>query len=87
MMFEFDPKKSESNKHKHGIDFNEAQALWLDESRVILPSRNLEEVRYVLIAQLHGVCWAAIFVYRSTNVRIISVRRSRDNEKEIYFNR
>ena len=31
MNFEFDPAKSESNKDKHGIDFAEARALWLDE--------------------------------------------------------
>jgi hypothetical protein len=28
VVFEFDPRKSESNKAKHGIDFIEAQTLW-----------------------------------------------------------
>jgi len=28
--FEFDPEKSVRNKAKHGIDFQEAQALWKD---------------------------------------------------------
>ncbi|CAN5602800.1 hypothetical protein BH24ACT21_BH24ACT21_01120 [soil metagenome] len=31
MEFEFDEAKSQTNKTKHGIDFVEAQALWLDE--------------------------------------------------------
>lgn len=31
MEFEFDERKSAANKAKHGIDFVEAQALWLDE--------------------------------------------------------
>jgi hypothetical protein len=30
MQFEFDEAKSQGNKAKHGIDFIEAQALWLD---------------------------------------------------------
>lgn len=30
MEFEYDPGKSETNKKKHGIDFEEAQALWFD---------------------------------------------------------
>jgi hypothetical protein len=28
--FEYDPDKSLINKAKHGIDFEEARALWLD---------------------------------------------------------
>ena len=28
---EFDAEKSEMNKRKHGVEFVEAQALWLDE--------------------------------------------------------
>jgi len=32
MQFEFDPQKSAVNKDKHGIDFVEAQALWLKGS-------------------------------------------------------
>ena len=28
MIFEYDPKKSEANKAKHGIDFEETKALW-----------------------------------------------------------
>jgi len=30
MLFEFDPIKSEVNRRKHGIDLQEAQALWKD---------------------------------------------------------
>ncbi|MBM4045702.1 MAG: hypothetical protein FJ279_11350 [Planctomycetes bacterium] len=42
MEFEFDPKKSESNKQKHGIDFLEAQALWQDTDRIEVPARTYE---------------------------------------------
>jgi len=39
MEFEFDVQKSESNKKKHGIDFNEAQALWDDPEVIEIPVR------------------------------------------------
>jgi uncharacterized DUF497 family protein len=35
----FDPAKSAANKAKHGIDFIEAQALWLDMDRIDVPAR------------------------------------------------
>ena len=34
MRFEYDPSKSVSNKAKHGIDFDEAQAMWNDDALI-----------------------------------------------------
>jgi uncharacterized DUF497 family protein len=39
--FEWDPAKSTANKAKHGIDFEEAQAIWDDADRVEIPVRRL----------------------------------------------
>ncbi|GAK69067.1 hypothetical protein RRU01S_03_02380 [Agrobacterium rubi TR3 = NBRC 13261] len=86
MEFEFDPAKSASNKDKHGIDFMEAQGLWRDEKRITAPLATEGEERYIMIAQLHGRCWSAIYTYREDRVRIISVRRSRNAEKQNYEN-
>ena len=85
MVFEFDLKKSESNKQKHGIDFEEAQSLWLDYRRVEIRARTEGELRYILIARLNDDIWSAVFAIRSDVIRIISVRKSRNNEKEIYY--
>ena len=38
MNFEFDPKKSDRNKHKHGIDFIAAQGLWNDFDLLEIPA-------------------------------------------------
>ena len=38
MKFEYDPAKSESNKAKHGIDFEEAKELWRDERHIVVDS-------------------------------------------------
>lgn len=85
MQFEFDPAKSEGNRHKHGLDFIEAQALWRDPSLLILLSRDENgEERRMAIGLLDGAHWVVIFVYRSDLVRIISARRARRLEVEIY---
>jgi len=82
--FEFDPAKSMSNKEKHGIDFAEAQALWRDSMRVEVPARTTDEPRWLVIGQINGKHWSAVVTYRQERTRIISVRRSRDEEVAIY---
>ena len=82
-MFEFDKMKSLAKEQKHGLNFEEAQALWQRPS-IMLRSQYPEEERWLLIAEYKNVYWAAIFTYREDNIRIISVRKARDNEKK-YF--
>jgi len=87
MQFEFDPEKSAKNKAKHGIDFVEAQALWQDEDGIRLTVKSLSDaVRFARLACLPstGKHWAAIFTERGEAIRLISVRRARDDEKEFY---
>lgn len=84
MDFEFDPNKSAANKHKHGIDFVEAQALWNDVDRVELPARTVDEPRIVVIGVINGKHWSAVITPRGVKTRIISARRSRREEIEIY---
>ncbi|WP_313057664.1 BrnT family toxin [Agrobacterium cavarae] len=86
MEFEFDPAKSASNKDKHGIDFIEAQSLWLDQRRLVAPPAMEDEARYIMIARLDGKIWSTIFTYRADRIRIISVRRARDKERQHYEN-
>lgn len=84
MTFEFDPAKSLANQEKHGIDFEEAQWLWLDDERVELPSKEPREACYLVIGVIRGRRWAAIVTYRDDRIRVISVRRARKKEIEIY---
>lgn len=84
MEFEFDAAKSKANRDKHGIDFVEAQQLWEDEDRLEIPARTEDEPRYVLIAAFKQKLWSAFFTYRMGRVRLISVRRARQEEKELY---
>lgn len=84
MEFEFDPRKSEGNKRKHGIDFVEAQALWLDVDRIEIPAQTVDEPRTLVIGRIQGQHRSAVVTYREDRIRIISVRRSRREEVEIY---
>ena len=85
MEFEFDASKSKANREKHGIDFVEAQKLWEDEDRLEIPARTEDEPRYVLVAALGQKLWSAFFKYRKERVRLISVRRARKKERELYY--
>ena len=84
MEFEFDETKSRANKGKHGIDFVEAQELWLDEMFVEIPARTEDEPRCVVVGVISGKHWSAVITYRDDRVRIISVRRAREEEVAIY---
>ena len=84
MDFEFDPDKSATNLMKHGIDFLEAQALWEDADRLIVPAKTQGEARYMLVGKMGQKHWSAIFTYRGEAVRIISVRRARKEEVDAY---
>jgi len=84
MIFEFDPPKSTINKKKHGIDFIEAQALWEDPDLLEIPARTTDEQRFLVIGKVAAIHWSGVITYRGENIRIISVRRARDEEIEIY---
>jgi uncharacterized DUF497 family protein len=79
-VFEFDEKKSASNTAKHGIDFEQAQRIWLDTDRVEGAAREVGEERSVVIGIVDGRCWSAFITYREDRIRLISVRRSRPDE-------
>ena len=84
MEFEFDENKSKSNKAKHGIDFVEAQAFWLDELRVKVPARSEDEPRSTVVGRISDGHWSAVLGHRDGRVRLTSVRRSRAEEVAIY---
>ena len=86
MDFECDPRKSASNQRKHGVDFVAAQALWDDPDRLQLPARTQGEARFMMIGKIGAEHWSAIFTFRESTTRIVSVRRSRNNEVDAYEN-
>ena len=84
MEFEFDDKKSASNKMKHGIDFEQAKELWDDPDLIEIPLRTSDEPRFLVVGKIARKYWSGIITYRDDKIRIISVRRARKEEVNIY---
>jgi hypothetical protein len=82
--FEFDTVKSESNRTKHGIDFDKAQSLWNDPMLLEIPAKIDDEPRFLVIGLIDGKHWSAVVTYRGDKIRLISVRRARTEEVAIY---
>ena len=43
-----------------------------------------KESRWGIIGELKGKIWTAIYTLRRENIRLISARRARQDEKELY---
>jgi uncharacterized DUF497 family protein len=83
--FEFDRAKSQAKKAKHGIDFEEAKALWDAEKFVEADAKSpVGERRTFRIAPIDAVLWFCVFTMREEKIRLISVRHVRPQEKELY---
>ena len=94
MNFEYDEYKSKLNQLKHGIDFEEAKALWEDPYTFELKSNYAQprsqsyldqgEDRFLVLGRIKSKNYTAIITYRNNSTRIISVRRSRKEEIKLY---
>ncbi len=84
MEFEYDSIKSHNNTKKHGIDFREAQVLWEDEDRLLIPARSDTEARFALLGKTKSKIWVAFYTLRGEAIRIFSVRRAREKEEHQY---
>ena len=85
MPFEFDPAKSAASLTKHGSDFRAAQALWNDPDRLEIQARSIDEPRTQVIGRIGELIWSAFVTHRGNRIRMISVRRARDEEKAAYI--
>ncbi len=83
-LFEFDETKSTANVEKHGIDFRSAQELWNDPDLLEIEATSENERRHLVIGRIGEKHWSAVVTYREDRIRIISVRRSRAKEEELY---
>ena len=82
--FEWDEDKSRINKAKHGIDFETARDLWLDENRIEIHAPHPLEGRMIIIGKREDKLWSAVYTMRDDVIRIISVRCPRKREASLY---
>ncbi len=87
MEFEWDSPKAASNVRKHGVTFDEAATVFLDELAVSGsdPDHSVSESRYITFgASSLGRLLAISHTYRSGGIRIIGARRVTRAERKIY---
>ena len=84
MKYEYDNNKSLSNKQKHGIDFEDAKLLWDDDRMVEILTSYEDEDRFINIGKIKSKFYTVVSTIREGKIRIISARRSRKKEIEIY---
>lgn len=87
MLFEWDDEKEKINIKKHGIDFEIASLVFLDDNRKEYYDEehsSLEEDRFITIGKVKDVLFV---VYTDINdiTRIISARLADSDEKRDYY--
>jgi uncharacterized protein len=83
-MYVWDPKKSDENKHKHGISFEEARDNIFEGQNILVAgvAYDKKESRHAVIGKFKGKYYVGIFTMIKQGVRIISVRRARYEEEK-----
>ncbi len=87
MQSNWDQRKSDSNKKKHGIAFEQAKEVFQDKNAIVDSgaSKNGEE-RWIAIGKtLKLFLIAVVFTIRDATIRIISARQARKNEVKAYL--
>ena len=88
--FAWDQRKAQSNLNKHGVSFEEAKSVFLDESARLLddPDHSADEERFLLLGySFQARCLIVSHCYRESDstVRLISARRATAQEERVYW--
>ncbi len=90
LSFDWDPRKALANASKHGVSFEEARTVFIDEDALLIhdPDHSEEEDRFILLGlsyklRLIVVCHSE----RKDVVRIISARKATRSEQKQYQER
>jgi uncharacterized DUF497 family protein len=87
MRFEWDEAKRRSNINRHGFDFVEVERIFAKDVFTLLDDRfDYGELRFLTLGMLNGTVVAVAHTETDEVTRIISVRKARKNEEEIYYN-
>ena len=89
--FDWDETKNTANIKKHGVSFEEAQTIFLDEKaiRYFDPDHSQDEDRFIMLGMSFKLRVLVVcHCYRSSDsiIRIISARRATKKESQTYWN-
>ena len=85
MKFEWDETKNQININKHGIPFQLAAKVFLDEHVIILPDElhSAAEDRSIAIGKVGKILYV-VFTERRDTIRLISARKATKLEAQLY---
>jgi uncharacterized DUF497 family protein len=89
LRFEWDEAKAKANLKKHGIGFEEAKSVFLDDHAKLIPDpdHSINEERFVLLGYSSSLKLLVVcHCYRAAGrvIRIISARKATRQEAKIY---
>ena len=89
LSFEWDERKNRENRRKHGVSFEEAQTVFLDERalRFYDPDHSEEEDRFILLGlsfALRELVVCHCFRAGESVIRIFSARKATRREAAVY---
>lgn len=90
LSFAWNEKKSRQNQRKHGVSFEEAQTVFLDENarRFFDPGHSEDEDRFIMLgmsARLRVLVVCHCFRESDSVIRIISARKADKGEARSYW--
>jgi len=89
LVFEWDERKNKINILKHGISFETAANIFLDNDRLEVYDEDhsdYNEDRYISIGMVEDILYV-VFTDREDTIRLISVRIATEQERNLYYNR
>jgi uncharacterized DUF497 family protein len=86
MEFTWNPDKRLANLRKHGLDFVDAERVFSGYTQTFPDNRfTYDEMRYITVGLLDGAVVAIAHTETEDNIRIISMRKAKRHERELYF--
>jgi uncharacterized DUF497 family protein len=86
LTFEWDEEKNRINQKKHGIGFELAKMVFMDDDRIEIfdEKHSITEKRYNTIGMVNDILYV-VYTERNDRIRIISARRATASERSIYY--
>jgi uncharacterized DUF497 family protein len=88
--FAWDRRKARSNLVKHGVSFEEARTVFLDDNARLMedPDHSADEDRFLLLGMsIQAHCLMVSHCYRESDtvIRLIPARRATPQEAAVYW--
>ncbi len=92
LRFEWDERKAASNRRKHGVSFEEARSVFLDEDALLIPdtAHSREEERFIILgmsSRLRTLVVCHCYRRAANVIRVISARKADKGERAEYENK